>query len=116
MPGNNPSGPSNIGVGQWDPRWKNYGEYLQRLVDTVQAEWDTLLDQSDSVAASGTHATVTFRLNSDGNIVRIVKVEGNAGDLGQKCCISAITNREPYGNSSISFLAPGLSQIACPIS
>jgi hypothetical protein len=93
----NPIGTSNIGIAGWDARWSNYGEYLQRLIDDVQAEWDKLLDNSDARPPSSTHVLVTFRLNSDGNVSMIVKVDGNAGDLGQKYCVSAITDRGSYG-------------------
>jgi hypothetical protein len=93
----NPVGTSNIGIAAWDARWSNYGEYLQRLIDTVQAEWDNLLNNSNAYPPSGTHVLVTFRLNAAGNVSTIVKVDGNAGDLGQKYCVSAITDRAPFG-------------------
>jgi hypothetical protein len=90
-------GTSNIGLAGWDARWSNYGEYLQRLIDDVQAEWDNLLNNSGALPPSGTSVAVTFILKSDGTVSRIVKVEGNAGDLGQKYCVSAITDRGSYG-------------------
>jgi hypothetical protein len=94
---NNSPGTSNIGLAGWDARWSNYGEYLQRLIDDVQAGWDNLLSNSGALPPSGTYVEVTFRLKSDGTVSSIVKVEGNAGDLGQKYCVSAITDRGSYG-------------------
>ncbi|HTQ29583.1 MAG TPA: hypothetical protein VMI53_00085 [Opitutaceae bacterium] len=93
----NPTGTTNIGLASWDARWSNYGQYLQQLIDTVQAEWDHIMSQSNVYPSAGTHVVVTFRLNSKGNISAIVKVDGNAGDLGQRYCVSAITDRAPYG-------------------
>ncbi|HXA14596.1 MAG TPA: hypothetical protein VNW23_05670 [Opitutaceae bacterium] len=101
----NPVGTSNIGIAGWDARWSNYGEYLQRLIDTVQAEWDNLLNNSNASPPSGTHVLVTFLLNSDGNVSKIVKVDGNAGDLGQKYCVSAITDRGTYGKWTADMVA-----------
>jgi hypothetical protein len=92
-----PGGTNNLGLAGWDARWSNYGKYLQRLIDTVQAEWDTLLDNSNAYPPSRTQVRVTFHLNSDGNVSEIVKVDGNAGDLGTKYCVGAITDRAPYG-------------------
>jgi hypothetical protein len=40
---------------------------------------------------------VTFRLKSDGTVSQVVKVQGNSSDLGQKYCVSAITDRGSYG-------------------
>jgi hypothetical protein len=88
---------SNIGVAGWDARWSNYGEYQQRMIKTVQAEWDNLLNDSGVLPPDHTYVAVTFRLNSEGNVSKIVKVEGDAGDLGQKYCVSAIANRGSYG-------------------
>jgi hypothetical protein len=94
---NNPIGTSNIGIAAWDARWSNYGQYLQQLIDDVQAGWDNLLNNSGALPPSGTYVEVTFRLKSDGTVSSIVKVDGNAGDLGQKYCVSAITDRGSYG-------------------
>src|SRR5579884_2406402 len=93
----NPVGTIKTGENAWDARWSNYGQYLQQLINTVQAEWDHILSNSGIYPVSGTHVVVTFRLNSKGNITEIVKVDGNAGDLGQRYCVSAITDRAPYG-------------------
>jgi hypothetical protein len=93
----NPVGTSNIGTAGWDARWSNYGEYQQRMVDTVQAEFDNITEFSDAYPPSGTHVAITFRLNSEGKIFRIVKVEGNAGDLGEHYAASALTDRGSYG-------------------
>jgi hypothetical protein len=92
----NPIGTSNIGIAGWDARWSNYGEYLQRLIDTVQAEWDNILSNSNAYPSSGTQVLVTFILKSDGS-VKFVNVDGNASDLGKKYCTAAITDRAPYG-------------------
>ncbi|HTB80704.1 MAG TPA: hypothetical protein VK717_07440 [Opitutaceae bacterium] len=87
----NPTGTSNIGLASWDARWSNYGQYLQQLIDTVQAQWDKLLTNAGSLPASGTHVVVTFRLKSDGTVSEILKVDGDAGKLGETYCASAIT-------------------------
>ena len=101
----NPTGTTNIGLASWDARWSNYGQYLQQLIDTVQAEWDQILSNSNVYPTSGTHVVVTFRLNAKGAISEIVKVDGNAGDLGQRYCVSAITDRAPYGKWTDDMIA-----------
>jgi hypothetical protein len=93
---NNSPGTSNMGTDGWDAHWSNFGEYQQRLIDTVQAEWDNLLSNSGALPPSGTSVAITFRLKSDGS-VEFVNVDGNAGDLGKKYCTAAISDRAPYG-------------------
>jgi hypothetical protein len=100
----NSPGTANIGTAGWDAHWSNFGEYQQRLIDTVQAEWDNLLNNSGALPPSGTSVVVTFRLKSDGN-VEFVNVDGNAGDLGKKYCTAAISDRTPYGKWTDDMIA-----------
>ncbi len=92
-----PVDPHSIGMSSWNPHWSDYGEYLQRLIDSVQVEWDRIVENSDVHPASGSRVSVTFLLNSEGKISEIVKVSGDAGDRGYNECTSALVNRAPYG-------------------
>jgi hypothetical protein len=106
---NNSPGTSNIGTAGWDAHWSRFGEYQQQLIDTVQAEWDNLLNNSSTRPPADTYVEVTFRLNSEGKISQIEKVDGNSSDLGQKYCVSAITDRAPYGkwtDDMVAMLGP----------
>ncbi|MGA3007934.1 MAG: hypothetical protein ABSE59_08590, partial [Opitutaceae bacterium] len=64
----NSVGTSNIGTAGWDARWSNYGEYQQELIDTVQAEFDNLLESSNTYPPSGSQVTVVFALSAEGKI------------------------------------------------
>jgi hypothetical protein len=96
----NPNGTSNVGLIANAAFRTNYGEYLDRMSDVVQAAWDDLLNNSGVLPPSSTSVVVTFILKSDGTISQVVKVEGNSSDLGQKYCVSAITDRGSYGKWS----------------
>jgi len=96
----NKIGTSNIGNIGRDARWSEYGEYLQRLVESVQIQWERILTQSKVYPTSGTRVVVKFELNSKGQVSRILGVEGTAGELSQSSCVSAITERAPYGDWS----------------
>ena len=95
----NKFGTSNVGVTALDSRWSNYGVYMKRLCETVQIEWDSILDETRPVVAPGNTVSVTFVLNSKGQITRVEKVDPSPGtsDAGARACASAITNRSPYG-------------------
>jgi len=93
----NVMGTSNIGPTAVDARWSNYGAYLQRMIDTVQTQWERILIESRVSPASGSTVTVKFVMDSDGKIVRIVNVDSTASDSASRACMSAITDRAPYG-------------------
>ena len=91
------AGTSNIGPIAIDARWSNYGAYLQRLIDSVQTQWERLLIESRISPPSGTTVEVKFVLNSEGKIARIVNVENQSTEQAGHACMSAITDRAPYG-------------------
>lgn len=93
----NKFGTSNIGLNAWDAKWSNYGQYLQKLIEAVQIQWERILIESRVYPTSGTMVTVVFKLNAEGKISRIVKVDGTAGNQAERACTSAITDRAPYG-------------------
>ncbi|HWA87108.1 MAG TPA: hypothetical protein VG710_12845 [Opitutus sp.] len=93
----NKFGTQNVGVIGVSAEFSNYGAYLQRLVETVDREWRKIIADSTTYPTPGTHAIVKFQLNDKGVVSAIVNVESTAGDQGTQSCVSAITNRSPYG-------------------
>ncbi len=95
----NKLGTQNIGPVAVDVKWSNYGQYLQQLIETVQIQWDRILIQSRIYPSPGTTVSVKFRLNNKGQVTEIISV-GPAGapDQASRACVSAITERAPYGD------------------
>jgi hypothetical protein len=100
----NKVGTSNMGVIGLDARWSSYGEYLQRMIETVQREWDNILG-GRTYPPSGTTVTVKFRMTSDGKIAEIVDVNSTSTEQGKQACESAITNPSPYGKWTDEMIA-----------
>jgi hypothetical protein len=93
---NRAPGVANIGILGIDARWSEYGEYLQELIEIVQAQWWRINDESRVSPPRGSHVAITFKLNSRGE-ADIVKVEdSDAGKQGVFSCQSAILARQPY--------------------
>jgi hypothetical protein len=92
----NKFGTANVGIIGISAAFSNYGLYLQKLTDIVQIEWDSILIGSRIAPPSGSTVIVTFVINSEGKIARIVKVESKATEQAARACTSAITNRSPY--------------------
>jgi hypothetical protein len=88
---------SNLGISDIDAKWSNYGKYLQNLADTVQVQWKHLNDKNKFRPPEGTKISVKFRLDSEGKIAEIVDADGNGGTQATRICVSAITDRAPYG-------------------
>ncbi len=93
----NELGTQNIGVLAYNARWSEYGEYLQRLIDAVDAQWNRILNRSSYYPPGGSLVKVVFKLNDKGEVIEIVEVEGDGGEVGKRLCVSAITERAPYG-------------------
>jgi hypothetical protein len=97
-------GTDNIGAVAYNAKWSSYGEYLQKLIETVDVQWQRILNQSDVYPPAGTKVTVVFRLDSKGEIAEILNVTGGGGRSAQDACVSAIVARAPYGNWSADMI------------
>jgi len=93
----NKFGTANIGPAAYDARWSNYGQYLQKMIETVQIQWERILTESRVYPVNGTHVEVKFKIDKEGKISEIINVEGTAGNQAEHACTSAITSRSPYG-------------------
>lgn len=94
----NKFGTQNVGITGIDAKWSNYGQYLQKLIDTVQIQWDDLNEKSRVSPPTGTKITVRFRLEATkGAISEIIESDGNGGTQATRICVSAITERSPFG-------------------
>ena len=91
-----PVGTSNVGVIGVDAQFSQFGDYLQELVDIVQIQWEKILRASGVSPKPMSQVTITFRLNSSGEIAEILKVEGDTGDYGEKAALAGIQDRAPY--------------------
>lgn len=93
----NPRGTSRIGPTAVDARWSQYGTYLQRMIDTVQMQWDAIVSRLIANPATGSTVAVKFVLDAEGRIAQIVSVDTTANEPATRACISGITDRAPYG-------------------
>jgi hypothetical protein len=93
----NKFGTSNIGNIAVDAKWSNYGVYLQKMIETVQTQWDRLLEDSHIYPPSGSIVTVKFVMNSEGKIAAVLNVDNRATEAAARACVNAITDRSPYG-------------------
>lgn len=93
----NKFGTQNIGAMAYDAKWSNYGQYLQKLIDTVQIQFDDLNEKSRFWPPTGTKVTVKFILDQEGQIAEIVEADSNGGSQAERICVGSITDRAPYG-------------------
>jgi hypothetical protein len=90
-------GTENIGAVAYNAKWSAYGEYMQKFIESVDIQWQRILQQSNVYPVAGTTVVVVFRMNSKGNISEIVKVDSTGGRAVKDACVSAIVARAPYG-------------------
>ena len=102
------NGTSNLGVIAHTALRTEYGAYLARIIDAVDAQWDknirAKLDGGFGSPLAGSKVTVKFRLNKDGD-VSIVSADGSADTLWNRVCVDAVAQRAPYGVWSADMIA-----------
>jgi hypothetical protein len=102
---NRVTGVANIAPIGMDARWSEYGEYLNELIEIVQAQWYHILQESRVSPPRGSHVVISFKINSQGE-TNIVKVEDEgAGRQGVFSCQHAIQARQPYRKWSDQMIA-----------
>jgi hypothetical protein len=102
----NKFGTSNMGATAIDARWSQYGEYMQKLVETVQVQWDRILENSRVYPPSGTEVKVKFRIDgAEGAITEIIESSSTGGTQAERACQAAITARSPYGKWTEDMIA-----------
>lgn len=79
-------------------RLTDYGEYTQRALEAIQAEWHRLIREV-SLGADSTFSSVkvVFFIDKDGSISKTKIEESTASELGSMICLDAIYARAPYG-------------------
>lgn len=102
---NNPIGTSNIGPIAYNAKWSEYGAYLQRLIETVQVQWERLIASNNTYPPPGTVVIVKFKINDEGRITEIAADDGPGPQYPKRLCVTAITDRSPYGKWSDDMIA-----------
>ncbi|HEU5080645.1 MAG TPA: hypothetical protein VFT72_15645 [Opitutaceae bacterium] len=102
----NKFGTSNIGPTAIDARWSQYAEYIQKLIETVQVQWERILENSHVSPPSGTEVKIRFRLDgAEGAVTEIIESKSTGGTQAERACQSAITARSPYGKWTDDMIA-----------
>lgn len=91
-----PGSASQAGRIAVNARFSEFGDYLQELIDVVDAQWNRILRQMSTYPPAGSVVTVVFRINSQGEVWILDVEEGTAGRPGALACVNAITARMPY--------------------
>ena len=93
----NKIGTANVGIRGINANWSHYGEYLKKLTEVVQMQFDKLNDESRGTPPVGTTVTVKFSLNSEGKVT-IINVDSSKGtEQAARISVSSIAIPSPYG-------------------
>lgn len=77
-------------------QFSQYGAYLYAMFQKIKISWDKeRMGKRDPGAGKST--SVTYVLASSGQVLRIKKVSGDAGNVSEEACITAIKSSAPYG-------------------
>jgi hypothetical protein len=90
---------SEIGVTSIARNWSNFGAYLLRMITSVQGGWDRTLGMRKFIPTAGARISVTFVMNSNGEIIRVMSHDDLGAHASQETvqsCIIAIIKNSPY--------------------
>jgi hypothetical protein len=87
-----------MGAIAFDAKFSQFGHYLQRMFETIQLQWYSLLnDITIGQENRPAYVVIEYDLDKDGRVVATRVLETNAGDLGTLLCKDAIEARAPFG-------------------
>lgn len=93
----NKFGTTNIGPVAIDARWSNYGAYLQKMINSVQIQWERIILEQIANPVGGSTVSVKFVMDDKGMIIDIGVENSTANEIATRACVSAVTDRMPYG-------------------
>lgn len=89
---------ARMGVIGFDAKFTQFGYYLQRMFDTIQMQWYSLLsDVTIGQEKRPSSVIVEFTLDKNGSIVQSEVLETDAGQLATILCNDAVESRAPFG-------------------
>lgn len=83
-------------MAQYSARFSEFGDYLERMFETIEIEWHNILDQQ-RLAERRSRVSIAFFINGDGEIIDWEIVEATSSLQAQIVCAAAINNRAPFG-------------------
>jgi len=86
--------PISLGI---SGRWHDYPDYIANLKATVEGHWREEMAASELSQPPGSRLTVRFLLSADGNIARIMSLEGAVSEEAKTLCQKALTDGNSYG-------------------
>ena len=97
---NHMAGVSQIAqMAQYSAEFSEFGDYLERMFETIEIEWHNLLSQQ-RLAERRSRVSIAFLINEDGEIVDWEIVQTTSTLQAQVICAAAINNRAPFGEWS----------------
>ena len=89
---------ARMGPVAFDAKFSQFGYYLQRMFETIQLQWYSLLnDVTIGQEHRPAYALIEYDLDADGKVVDTRVISSNAGELATILCRDAIESRAPFG-------------------
>ncbi len=95
--GNRVPGVSRTGTIAVDAKFSEFGEYMERLIETISVRWNSLADEAAG-KESNSKVVLRFILTKDGYVEDLKLLpDSTAKVIGIYMCRTAIENGAPYG-------------------
>jgi len=95
---NNPRSTNRMGAVAVDANFDKFGAYLQRMVESIDLQWQLLARQSATIMSEmGSRVVIRYDINQQGEVVNLEVLFSSASRSGTVMCLNAIESRAPFG-------------------
>lgn len=93
-----PSASGRMGAVAIDAKFSEFGEYQQRMIEAISAQWHILGNQARYTGSDiGTRVEVHFTLTREGEVDDLRVVRSSASRAGTIMVVDSIQSRAPFG-------------------
>ncbi len=89
-------GTNEAGVLAVSAKYSEFGDYTQRMIETIQAQWWITVERSRIREDYNSKVVIEFTLRRDGVVCDAVVVSTSASASGTYACLDAIESRSPF--------------------
>ena len=92
----NSVGVNRAGAVAIDPRFSQYGDYTQRMLEAIQSSWWSIIERSQFEGVQRGRVTVRFRLHRDGTVTDATILSNEVTRVMSLACKDAVMAPAPY--------------------
>ncbi len=95
---------SRMGAVGVDANFSEFGGYVERMLEAIEARWNQLGDRYGIAGEVGTTVQIVFKINAKGEVTDYLVKNSSASRTGTLICQDAILSRAPFGEWTLDMI------------